>query len=274
MGNKIVILIVVIMIILFIVFFIFTMINKKKFDFIVYFFNAGKADAILISKKDKYILIDAGEESCGDEIVQYLKEYNIKKLEALIITHFDKDHVGGAAKVIRHIDIDKILQSNITKDSIYYANYCKAVTDKSLIPTTVLENFDLSFDGLKIKVNGPSKVYEKSASNNSSLIVSVENENNKFLFMGDAEDDRIKDYIKKNKETYDFIKVPYHGKKLKWLGNLLDVVKAKYGVIICSHDKGCEKETIQELKKHHIKYYMTKNGSITVSSNGKDIIIK
>ena len=92
--------------------------------------------------------------------------------------------------------------------------------------------------------------------------------------MGDAENARIKDYISNNSMNYDFIKIPYHGKYLKRLDDLLEIVKPSYGVITCSATEGCEDETLEVLNKYDVKCYMTKNGSISVLSNGKNIIIK
>ena len=252
--------------------------NNKKissdYDFKVYFFNAGKADAILISKNNKYIMIDTGEESLSNDILNYFRSNNITKLEYLIITHFDKDHVGSASNIIDNIEIKEVLQSNSPKDSVYYTNYLNSLSNKSITPTTVSGNYKLSSDDIEIIVNGPETTYEKNESNNSSLIVSITYENNKFLFMGDSENRRIKDYISNSNETYDFIKIPYHGNYLKRLDDLLETVNPTYSIMTCSKKEGCNQETINVLNKHNIKYYMTKNGSISVLSNGKDILIK
>jgi len=244
-----------------------------NYNFKIYFFNAGKADAILISKNNKYIMIDTGEESLSNEILRYFKENNITRLEYLIITHFDKDHVGSASSIIDNIEIGKVLQSNVPKDSEYYTNYLNSLNVKNIEPVTVTGNYDISFDDLAINVNGPSTTYENNESNNSSLIVSIKNGENKFLFMGDSENARIKDFINDNKETYDFIKIPYHGYYLKRLGSLLENIDAKYGVMTCSSNLGCEEETINVLNNYNVKYYMTKNGGISVLSDGENIIV-
>jgi len=92
--------------------------------------------------------------------------------------------------------------------------------------------------------------------------------------MGDAENARIKDFISNNTNTYDFLKVPYHGNYLKQLDNLLENTGSLYGVMTCSSSEGCEEETINVLQTHKVKYYSTKNGSISVFSNGTNIKIK
>ncbi len=273
--------VIIIIVVLVMVVFLFLAYKNKNtseissdYIFKVYFFNAGKADAILISKNDKYMLIDTGEESLSDDIIKYLKNNNIERLEYLIITHFDKDHVGSASAVINNIEIGEVLQSNSPKESEYYTAYLEALSNKNITPTTVSGDYEITLSDLVINVNGPETTYEKNASNNSSLIVEITNGNNKFLFTGDAENARIKDYLSTNQDTYDFIKIPYHGNYLKRLDDLLDVVKAKYAVMTCSNTEGCEEESLSVLNNYNIKYYMTKNGAVSVLSNGTDIIIK
>lgn len=246
---------------------------SSDYDFKVYFFNAGKADAILISKNDKYMMIDTGEDNLSDDILKYLQSNNITRLEYLIITHFDKDHVGSASSIIDNMEIGEVLQSNSPKESEYYTNYLNSLSEKNITPTTVSGDYEITLSDLTIDVNGPTTTYDNSESNNSSLIVSITNGNNKFLFMGDSENARIKDYINCYTETYDFIKIPYHGNYLKRLDNLLDVVNPNYGVMTCSASEGCDDETLEVLNNYNIKYYMTKNGSISVLSNGKNIKI-
>lgn len=275
MNKKIIIIgiVIILLIIIFIVFMVFMNSNKKDYDFKVHFFKAGKADAILLSKNNHYIMIDTGEESLNGEILNYFKNNNITKLDSLIITHFDKDHVGSAAKIIDNIEIGEVLQSNVPKESVYYDNYLESLKNKNITPITVEDNYKTSIDDLDVNVDGPKKIYEKNESNNSSLIVYIVYNNNSFLFMGDSENSRIKDFISNNNDIYDFIKIPYHGNYLKKLDDLLDNTKPKYGVVTCSDKEGCEDKTLEVLDNYKLKYYLTRDGSVTVISNGNNIKI-
>ena len=58
------------------------------------------------------------------------------------------------------------------------------------------------------------------------------------------------------------------------LEDLLESKNIKYAVMTCSQSEGCEDETIEVLNNYNVKYYMTKNGAISVLSNEKNIIIK
>ena len=272
--ENLIIIISMLLLILIIITVYFYLKNKKEYDLKIYFFNAGKADAILISKDDKNIMIDTGEERLKDDIFNYFKNNNIKKIDYLIITHFDKDHVGSASHIINNIEVDKVLQSNSPKDSTYYNNYIKALNNKNITPITVSNDYEIDLAGMNITVNGPDKIYDSNESNNSSLITSIIYNDISFLFMGDAENKRLKDYLKEHNNTYNFLKVPYHGNYLKQFENLINITKPNYAVITCSSKEKESEETIDILKNNKIKYYLTRNGEINIYSDGKEIMIK
>lgn len=251
--------------------------NKKigdDYNFEIYFFQAGKADAILIQNEGKYMMIDTGEQSLSQTILNYFESQNIKKLDYLVITHFDKDHVGSASAIINNIEVGEVIQSNVPKDSIYYDNYISALNENSITPTTASGDLVRTLGDVSMTINGPTTVYEKNESNNSSLIVSLTKGEKKFLFMGDSQNQRLKDFIANNQEEYDFLKVPYHGRDLKQLDNLLEGRNIKYAVITSSNLEKEADETVTTLEKHDIKIYKTREGAIRVYSNGSDIIIK
>lgn len=248
--------------------------NYENMEFKVYFFNAGKADCMLISNNDKYIMIDTGESTLSNEILTYLKNNNIEKLDYLIITHFDKDHVGSASSIIDKIQVDNVLQSNYPKESEYYTNYLNSLSSKNITPQTVTGNLNFTLGDMNIVVNGPDKVYDNNESNNSSLIVSINYGETNYLFTGDSQNDRIKDYLSQNSnQKYDFIKIPYHGHYQKKLDNLLETVTPKYAVITSSLAEPEDSETIEILNSLNTKYYLTRSGSITLLSDGKTVNI-
>ena len=65
-------------------------IDTSKLNII--YFNVGKADSSLILYKDKVILIDVGNESDGEKIVEFLKAKGIIQIDYLIGTHIHEDH--------------------------------------------------------------------------------------------------------------------------------------------------------------------------------------
>lgn len=248
--------------------------ENKEYNLKIYFWNSGKADSILIANNGKYIMIDTGEDDLSSEILSYFKNNNITKLDYLIITHFDKDHVGSASSIIDNIDIDNVLQSNSPKESTYYDNYINSLANKNITAQTISGDITFNLGDLKVIVNGPTTVYDSNESNNSSLIVSINYNDTDYLFMGDSQNGRIKDYLSENNNKYDFIKIPYHGHYQKRLDDLLETTAAKYAIITCSNSEPEDDETVKLLEELNIDYYLTRNGSITILSDGKDITIK
>lgn len=247
-------------------------INKNKdYGFSIYFFDAGKADCMLISNNDNYIMIDTGEEDLEKTILSYLKNNNISKLDYLILTHFDKDHIGSAGGVIKNVDVANVFQSNVPKESKYYDNYIEALQNKGIAAQTIEDDKTIKLGDMNIVVNGTDKVYGNNESNNSSLIVSVNYKDTNYLFMGDAQNARIKDYISEHTNKYDLIKIPYHGHYQKRLEDLINVVSPKMAVITSSTKEPEDSETIELLNKYNIACYLTRNGAIEVLSNGTDI---
>ena len=266
-----------IVVIILVVLFVVMQKNYQKFtdnDLKIYFFNAGKADACIITKNNKHMMIDTGEEDLSEEILQYFKDNDIKEIDYLIITHFDKDHVGSASTIIDNIKVNNIFQSDYEKESNVVNKYIDSIDKKGIAPKTIKGDYEFEFEDLKIVVNGPQETFDNNESNNSSLITTIKYNDNGFIFTGDAQNARIKEYLKNNNEHFDFIKIPYHGNHLKQLNNLLEVIKPKYAVITSSNKEKEDEETTNTLRNLNIKYYLTREGAITIKSNGHYIKIE
>jgi len=248
--------------------------NKGLNDMKVYFFKAGKADSILIYNNKYNILIDTGEEDLADDIIKYLEDNNFDKIDYLIITHFDKDHVGSASKIIDRFNVEHVIHSNYPKDSEYYNAYMESLNKKGITPLFPVSEMSVTLDDIDIYINPPRTIYSTDPSNNSSLIVKVIHKKNSFLFMGDAEDDRITDYLSEHKEESTVLKVPYHGKYQDSLEELISIVKPKYSVITSGKKKQEDMDTLTILSKYTSKYYLTREGSILITSDGENIDVK
>lgn len=246
----------------------------KKNEMKVHCFNAGKADAFLITTTTGTILIDTGEDDEGDVILAYLKQAKITTIDYLIITHFDKDHVGGADKVIENITIHNVIQSDSPKDSADYREYIKALDDRNITADTLRETLTFTVDNVSVSIYPPEKTtYKKNESNNSSLVVRMVHGDNSFLFAADAQDARLSELIKMGNLQSTFLKVPYHGIYQDNLEDFLKMVNPAYAVITSSETQLEDKETVEILEKLGTKVYLTRQGDVSVTSDGKKIKI-
>lgn len=84
----------------------------------VHVIDVGQADSILVMSGEHAALIDAGENGCGEIVLDYLKKQGIKKLDIAVATHPHSDHVGGMDVVLRHIPADTIIMPDVPEELI------------------------------------------------------------------------------------------------------------------------------------------------------------
>lgn len=233
--------------------------------------DVGKADSILIRTQNHNVLIDTATSKEGSEIRDYLTELGIEKLDYLIITHFDKDHVGGASKILKSIGADNILQPDYEGNTDAYEKYMQRVTELSLNQITLFEDLSFILDDVYFTVYPPEKKEYIEEDNDFSLVVTAIHGGNRFLFTGDAEKERVNEIISYNLGDFDYIKVPHHGVYEDNLPVLFNTVKAEYAVICDSDKEQADKLTINALEKAGASVYETRDGSVTAVSDGKSI---
>ena len=122
----------------------------------VHFLDVGQGDATLITCGGHAMLIDAGDDSRGTAIQNYLSKRNIEKLDYLILTHPDADHIGGAPVIITKFDIDKVFVSNYEKDNKTYRKLIQALDDNRLRYITPSVGSRYSLGTAKITILAPN----------------------------------------------------------------------------------------------------------------------
>lgn len=235
-------------------------------------FDVGKADCILIGIKGKYIMIDTGLDKSKDDISKYLKSKGINELEYLVLTHMDKDHIGGADKIINEVKINSLIQPDYIKESNQYEEYEEAIKENNISPVLLHNEIQTEINDLKINIYPPEK-NEYKESNDYSIIVDITYKEQSFLFMGDAEKERIEEFLKYPEKHYSVIKMPHHGNFNKLTEMLIKRTSPQYSIITCSKEETADVKTISVLEKYNVKKYLTENGTITVKSDGKNISI-
>lgn len=165
-----------------------------------------------------------------------------------------------------------MLQSNQPKDSKEYDNYVDALNTAGIVPVTVRETYEFTQDGVAYTVDPPRKSkYNEDESNNSSLIVSVVNGGNRFLFTGDAQTERLAEFLDTDRTSYDVLKLPHHGQDEPLLDPLLKSTKPSYAVITSSDDEPESEEVVRALKQAGIRILLTREGSVTLESDGTEV---
>ena len=198
------------------------------------FLNTGNSDVILIRMDDTVILVDTGEADDYPAISRKLTEYGIKAIDYLIISHYDNDHIGTMSQILQHYPVKNLYMPDYVRDSSLYRRMISALGAVSGVSVHRLHNEDVRIDlpcG-SLWINATA-LYEAGVTlgsddshaleeNNYSLIMSVYFGDISMLLTGDAEQDRIAEFMGVAEGlTYDVIKIPHHGGYDKALGDLL-----------------------------------------------------
>lgn len=108
-------------------------------EFYAQVLDIGKADAIVLRSGDSAALIDCGETKDGDNVLEHLNTLGIERLDCMIITHFDKDHVGGAAEILKSLEVGSVITPKYEGTNQEYLDYIAAARDKDITPTELDE---------------------------------------------------------------------------------------------------------------------------------------
>lgn len=246
--------------------------NPDKME--VHFIDVGQGDATLIICGDHAMLIDAGDDSKGTAIQNYLNKQKIKTLDYLILTHPDSDHIGGAPVIITKFEITKVFVSNYEKDNKTYQKLIQALDHKRLKYTTPQVGTEYALGTATITILAPNDEYDDP--NDASIALIVRNGDNTFLFTGDAGADAEEDILDNEIDiSADVYKVGHHGSKYSTSEEFLEAVSPEYAVISCAEGNTYghpHAETLNTLRTNGVKVYRTdEEGTIIAVSDGKEI---
>ena len=225
---------------------------------------------MVLRTENSTVIIDCGEKGDGKKILGLLAENDIDTVDYLIITHYDKDHVGGSAKVINNIDVKNVLAPDYAEDSDEVKKYNKALSGKNITPVLLHDDITFTLDGVEYTVYAPQKdFYGEDDDNDFSLVTKAVYHDTTLLFTGDAMEQRLDEIMDIGKCT--LLKVPYHARKLDNLEAFISKVRPEYAVS-CTSESEFSSDTAEILSRYRIKSYATcDDGNITAVSDGHDI---
>ncbi|MCR4692375.1 MAG: MBL fold metallo-hydrolase [Firmicutes bacterium] len=242
-------------------------------EFKVTVLKIGQADAIILKSSQHIAVIDCGEQDDGREIAEYLSDCGVKEIDYMFITHFDKDHIGGAAEVMENVAVGQIITPDYEGSGKEYETFIEAVKEHGYTLLKLTEEMSLEFDDVACVIYPPLKTSYSESDNDFSLAISITHGENRFLFTGDAEKERLEEILLQAEGKYDFLKVPHHGLYEKNTEKFIESINPEYAVITCSDKNPADQYVLQILEKYGSKTYLTSKGNVEVTSDGKNIKI-
>lgn len=231
---------------------------RQKDELKLYFLPIKNADSSIVKYNDITIIIDTGEED-RKVIQEAIKKLKIEKINYLILTHPDKDHIGNAKYIIENYPVEKIFQTDYDKNSKIQEEVNKIILEKEIENTIVKEQYNIEIDKLKMSIYPPKKLYNDS--NNNSLITLLEFNGYKALYTGDIEEERTKDIIE-NLEKVNLLKIPHHGRKNEQSISLIK--KTMPEIAIITGEKP-DQDILQVLNEINCKIRLTSEKAIDIT---------
>lgn len=242
------------------------------------FYDMGKADAMLITTPAGVrILIDTGTNKGGKALVERFEKEGIDAIDTLIITHYDKDHVGGADKILEEIAVKQVIMPVYNKESKQHTQFMKALEAAKGVASFPMETgSDMqmrSDDGVSMSLTAAHrKSYGKDEENDFSLAVRLQYGDTKFFFAGDAEAPRQHELLEEGDVKCDVLKVPYHGRLVSMSEEFLTEASPKIAYITDEEKDPASPEVIALLEGLGAQIYSSReDGNVTVVSDGTSV---
>lgn len=224
----------------------------------------GQGDCALVEFPGFKALIDTGGSGFGSDttafyIVPYLRERNIRNLDAVFLSHYDVDHVGGIFTIAKDTAIKKI-----------YGPDASGIDDKDMRDKIVNEVGNIQpLEGTFPMKGGSIKIYPPlgKEGNALSMVMELSSKGAHALFLGDlpaAEEKALIDLEPRS----TVLKLAHHGSKTSSSDELLEALHPKLALISAGARNRYghpHKEVLDRLKKDKIPYLQTKDGAVRLA---------
>ncbi len=250
--------------------------NNSNAGMKVYFLNVGKADCIVAMLDDMVIMNDTGDSDCYAMIKSFLEEHEISKIDYLILSHYDADHIANADNLLKDFEIGQIYGPDYVRDSNHYRKLVEKAEEKGVEFTKLsCDDDDYTFENgnAMIWINVPNEETYKS-DDDYSLITSLYYDKTKVLLMGDCNKSRTIEFNNIINDTYNLIKLPHHGEYNKGEIDLVDKAdNDSYYVVSTGSSDLVETKLMTLIENNDMDVYYTYDGTICFESDGVECSI-
>ncbi|SDD56500.1 MBL fold metallo-hydrolase [Natrinema hispanicum] len=254
----------------------------------IHHIDVGQGDSTLIvTPANETILIDTGDwREDGSEVIAYLEAQGIDRIDHLVATHADADHIGGHAAVIEHFEttgegIGTAYDSGVPSDSATYGNYLDTVDEYDVELLIVESGDELPLEGdVSAQVMNPPAGDAGSDVNDNSVVLALEFGDFQYLAPGDVDtgvEQRLVDEWENDLES-DVYKAGHHGSSTSSSDAFVDAIDPETAIISSAYDSQYghpSDEVLERFAAREIETYWTGvHGDIVVRTDGTSIEVE
>ncbi|MBR5681854.1 MAG: MBL fold metallo-hydrolase [Ruminococcus sp.] len=249
---------------------------------VMHFIDVGQGDCTFIAANGVTMLVDCGEYAVSSDVVSYLKDLGVGRLDYLIGTHPHSDHMGGMARIIDTFDIGEVLIPSIPDEqlptAVFFDRFLESCEAKKLNIRTARTGDTLSIGKAVSEIVSPDDaVFEDM--NNYSVSLLIRHGDNSFLLTGDSESEAEYAMLTSDRlQKVTLYKAGHHGSSRSSTAEFLDMIRPQTAVISCGADNpyGHPSDiTLQRLHEYTDKIYRTDIcGNIVFESDGSKLSVR
>ncbi len=251
----------------------------------VAFLDIGQGDAILIrSPNGMTMLIDGGnsDKDGREVIIPKLQEWGAERLDVMVATHPDADHIGGLPYVLENFDVGSVALTGQVHTTQVYERFLTDIRDFQVSAIPVRTGTAIPFDSaVSVEVLGPddSFVQVQGDNNNASIVIKLTYGQAGFMFTGDAEGEEEAAILAGGADLRSTVlKVGHHGSRSSTGEAFLSAVDPQIGVISAGDGNRYghpHQEILDRLNQHGVTIYRTDlSGTITLTTDGATISVE
>ena len=262
----------------------FAITNPKSEHLTVVFFETDRGDMILIEAPGgQRMLVDGGDNA--DRAVQIIKDHlplNDRRIDVVLSTHPDADHVGGLERIIEQFDVSQIIDSGANHDSQVFRSWKSEIARQSDVVEAV--------SGTVVRLDNETAVtilqtkcviVQCSAFNDESVVARLDHQEVSFLLTGDITTAGESDLSLTGQNiSTTVLKVPHHGSKTSTSDTFLTEVDPALAVVTTGikNQFGHPHDEVMERLHQHLDeeaIFVTRdNGTVTVTTDGSRVWVK
>jgi competence protein ComEC len=239
------------------------------------FLDVGQGDSVLLETPSARVLVDQGPPEAN--VAGQLAGMGIRALSALVLTHPQRDHVGGAADVIRQLRVGVVLDPDLAARGPEHDEAIAAAAERGTPVRIVRAGSDLEAGGLRLRVLWPPDPGLPSEDPNLNAVVLAASFGEMDIFLpADAESDVTR---RLHLGPFEVLKVAHHGSEDPGLAAGLGVLRPQVAVISAGrgNDYGHPRpETLAALATvSGLAVYRTdQHGRVVVETDGRGLRVR
>jgi len=254
----------------------------------IHHLDVGQADATLLVTPDgETILVDTGDwRQDGADVIEYLDDLGVDRIDHLVATHAHADHIGGHAAIIEHFETDgegigAAYDSGVVHDTATYENYLDAIEAHDVELFEVVEGDELPIDdeNLEATVLNPPEGDPGSDLHYNSVTIAFEFGETTYLTTGDAEEDAEQRLVDEWESELgaDAYQAGHHGSSTSSTSVFIDAVHPDVAIISSGFDSQYghpHDEVLEEFGERGVETYWTGvHGDVVLTTDGEDITV-